>query len=81
MFGSWVSIWDTRTVRGNLPQTPMIDSLTKIWLTEGQDFETKLEKSYVFRVNSRQNTVILIKKQNTLIMGGGGGGVDVEKIG
>ena len=30
MFGSWVSIWDTRTVRGNLPQTPMIDFLTKI---------------------------------------------------
>ena len=45
-----------------------IDSLTP---TDTQDFESKLEKSNVFRMKGHQNTVILIKKQYTLIMGGG----------
>ena len=41
-----------------------IDSLTP---TDTQDFESKLEKSHVFRMKGRQHGVILIKKQTTFI--------------
>ena len=55
------------------PQTPVIDYLRQkidfLTPTDTQDFESKLEKSHVFRMKGRQKYVILIKKQNTLFMG------------
>ena len=68
-----MSILDTRTLRGNSPPDgrdrlleTKIDSLTP---TDTQYFESKLEKSDVFRMKGRQPSVILIKKQNTFIIG------------
>ena len=41
-----------------------IDSLTP---TDTQDFESKLEKSDVFRMKGRQPSVILIKNKTRLV--------------